>query len=261
MSPERDARTEPVVIDMAGVAFAYDGREVLGDVNLQIRHCELIAVIGPNGGGKTTLLLLILGLLRPNRGRITVLGGSPAEVSRRIGYVPQHLQFDPNFPVTVGDVVLMGRAGRSRLGFYSRLDREAAREALAVVDLAAMDGRPFSRLSGGQRQRVLIARALAGSPELLLFDEPTANVDSHAGEALHEVLFQLSQRMAVLVVSHDIGFVAKQISSVVCVNHEVKVHPVSELAGRNIIDLYGRDMSLIRHDHRCSEEGHQCSNS
>ena len=102
---------------------------------------------------------------------------------------------------------------------------------------------------------------MAGSPELLLFDEPTANVDSHAGEALYELLLRLNREMTILVVSHDIGFVAKQISSVVCVNREVNIHPVSKLDGQNIIDLYGGDMSLIRHDHRCDSEGHQCSNS
>lgn len=249
------------VVSFEQVDFSYNGEPMLVDVNLRIHEREMIGIVGPNGGGKTTLLRLMLGLLKPDRGKILVFGDAPAKSSHRLGYVPQHLQFDNSFPVSALDVVLMGLAGKSGFGPFSGKKIRLAEEALETVDLAEYRNSPFASLSGGQRQRALIARALASSPDMLLFDEPTANVDTTAGEKLYEILGRLNKEMTILVVSHDIGFVNHHISSVVCVNHQVRVHPTSALAGHNIIDLYGHDMALIRHDHRCSEEGHSCSSS
>lgn len=247
------------VIRFEHVDFAYTDEPVLIDVNLEIQNREMIGIIGPNGGGKTTLLRLILGLLKPDRGKIEVFGKPPAKSSRRLGYVPQHMQFDTRFPVSVMDVVRMGLVGKSGLGpFPGKLIR-VAEEALDSVDLLPFRKHPFSELSGGQRQRVLVARALATAPDLLLFDEPTANVDTSAGKKLYEIFHRLNDEMTILIVSHDIGFVNHHISSVICVNHRVQVHPTSELAGHNILDLYGSDMLLIRHDHRCSGEEHSCT--
>jgi zinc transport system ATP-binding protein len=250
-----------IVISLNGVDFSYNGELVLKDVDLEIHEREMIGIIGPNGGGKTTLLRIILGLLKPRRGEVLVFGQPPARSSHRLGYVPQHMLYDNRFPVSVLDVVLMGLTGKSSLGPFARATVRKAEEALASVNLSDYRNNPFAELSGGQRQRVLIARALASSPDMLLFDEPTANVDTTAGEKLYEILEQLNSRMTILIVSHDIGFVNRHITSVVCVNQQVVVHPTSALAGQNIIDLYGHDMALIRHDHRCAQEGHQCSSS
>ncbi|HFQ89910.1 MAG TPA: ATP-binding cassette domain-containing protein [Desulfobulbus sp.] len=250
-----------VVIEMEHVSFAYNAVPVLEDVNLKVVEREFIGIIGPNGGGKTTLLRLILGLLQPGTGRILVFGRPPARAASMLGYVPQHMQFDRDFPVSVLDVVLMSLAGRAGLGPYRRRHLRAAEEALDTVELLHYRDRPFAGLSGGQRQRVLIARALAADPRMLLFDEPTANVDTSAGEKLYQILARLNRKMTILVVSHDIGFVHQYITSVVCVNRRVRIHPTSALDGRNITELYGEDMSLIRHDHRCSREGHTCLNS
>lgn len=255
-APARD-----IVISLNGVDFSYNGEPVLQNVNLTIHEREMIGIVGPNGGGKTTLLRLILGLLKPRRGQVLVFGQPPAKSSHRLGYVPQHMLYDNRFPVSVLDVVLMGLTGKSSLGPFARATVRKAEEALASVNLSDSRNSAFAELSGGQRQRVLIARALASSPDMLLFDEPTANVDTTAGEKLYEILDQLNERMTILIVSHDIGFVNRHISSVVCVNQQVVVHPTSALAGQNIIDLYGHDMALIRHDHRCAQEGHQCSSS
>lgn len=254
-----NAGSGETVIRFAGVDFGYTDEPVLIDVNLEIHHREMIGIIGPNGGGKTTLLRLILGLLKPDRGRILVFGKPPAKSSHRLGYVPQHMQFDSRFPVSVLDVVRMGLVGRSGFGPFSRKLIRKAEEALDAVDLLQYRKHPFSELSGGQRQRVLVARALATSPDMLLFDEPTANVDTSAGEKLYEIFHRLNKDMTILIVSHDIGFVNHHISSVICVNHRVHVHPTSELAGQNILDLYGNDMLLIRHDHRCSGKGPSCT--
>ncbi len=247
-----------IILDQ--VYFSYDKEPILEDVTLSVDRGEFIGIIGPNGGGKTTLLRLILGLITPDRGTVRVFGHPPKTVSHRIGYVPQHLQFDPKFPATVFDIVRMGQVGRRFTGDKTR-KKEAAKAALAAVDLSPLADRSFAGLSGGQRQRVLIARALASDPQMLLFDEPTANVDSSSGEKLYRILTELNKQMTILVVSHDIGFVSRHITSVVCVNHTVVIHPTSTLDGRNIIDLYGQDISLVRHDHRCSPEGHSCSNS
>lgn len=173
-----------------------------------------------------------------------------------MGYMPQHGHHDPQFPVTVMDVVLMGRLGNRWGGRYARTDKEAARVALAEVGLGEVSTRLFQSLSGGQRQRVLIARALACEPDLLLLDEPMANVDVLVENRLVQILQELNRRMTILMVSHDLGFVADIVKSVVCVNRCVVVHPTSEITGEVIRDLYGGDIRLVRHDHRCSEQGH-----
>jgi len=238
--------------------FDYDGKAVLRNVNITIPSGDFVCVVGPNGSGKTTLLKIALGLLKPVSGSIEVFGRSPDRARGRIGYVPQHPQLDPLFPVSVMDVVLMGRLGRSRsLGSWSADDRRHARQALGEVDLADREGHHFASLSGGQKQRTLIARALAGEPDLLLLDEPTAGLDAHIEEGFYRLLDKLNERLTIVLVSHDLGFVSGFVRSVVCVGQDVVVHPTSEVTGQVIADLYGGDVRLIRHDHRCSEDGHQ----
>ncbi len=243
------------IISLRGVSFGYGEGLVLDGVSLDIWEREFISVIGPNGGGKSTLLKLMLGLLRPRSGEVRVFGEPPHITRASIGYTPQHTLYDPRFPMSVLDVVLMGRLGR-RWGPYSKEDQEAAREALAEMGLPGIEKRPFSELSGGQRQRVLIARALASGPKLLLLDEPTANVDAMAENKLLETLKELNQRLTIVLVSHDLGFVSSLVSSVICVNRRVVIHPTSDVTGAVIKDLYGGDYHMVRHDHRCAEEAH-----
>ncbi|MFZ5764036.1 MAG: metal ABC transporter ATP-binding protein [Thermodesulfobacteriota bacterium] len=247
---------EQSVISVSNMSFSYDSHVILEDVSFSIRNREMIGIVGPNGGGKTTLLRLLLGLLKPNKGTITVLGTAPDKAAHLIGYVPQHRIFDPLFPVSVLDVVLMGRVGESWGGRFSRDDREHALAALRDVDLYNQRSMSFAELSGGQRQRTLIARALAARAELLFFDEPTANVDSFSERNLYNLLTRLNEKLTILVVSHDVGFVSKYVGSVLCVNKVVLIHPTSAINGRNIQDIYGKDLAMIRHDHRCSEKGH-----
>jgi zinc transport system ATP-binding protein len=244
-------------IQCRGLEFGYDGKPVLSKVNISIPDGDFVCVVGPNGSGKTTLLKIALGLLKPDRGSIEVFGQAPDRAQGRIGYVPQHPRLDPLFPVSAMDVVLMGRLGRTRsFGAWSGEDRAQARDALGEVGLMDREGHHFASLSGGQKQRVLIARALAGNPDLLLLDEPTAGLDAHIEEGFYRLLQELNKRLTIVLVSHDLGFVSGFVRSVVCVGQEVIVHPTSEITGQVIADLYGSDMRLVRHDHRCSEDGH-----
>lgn len=248
------------VIKCNNMDFAYNSRPLLKDVNISVPDGDFVCVVGPNGSGKTTLLRLALGLLKPNKGNIEIFGQSPKRSSKRIGYVPQHPKLDPLFPVSALDVALMGRLGKARpFGMWGGGDKKAATKALEEVGLAERRDDHFASLSGGQKQRVLIARALAGEPDLLLLDEPTAGLDAHVEEDFYRLLQDLNQHRTIVLVSHDLGFVSGFVKSVICVGHNVVIHPTSAITGEVIADLYGSDMRLVRHDHRCSDEGHQCS--
>ena len=246
--------TQTPAIEISDLWFTYDGPPVLREVNLRVAAGEQVCMVGPNGGGKTTLLKLILGLLRPGRGRVLVFGQTPRAARRRIGYAPQHAAYDPRFPVSVMDVTLMGCLGKAgAIGPYARSDRMAAAAALEQVGLYPLRKRGFSDLSGGQRQRVLIARALAAKPDVLLLDEPTANLDIGVEAEFQDLLQHLGDRMTLVVVSHDVGFVSQLVDKVVCVRSTVAVHPMAELTGEMMRDLYGQDVRLIRHDHNCQD--------
>lgn len=241
---------------MRDVSFRYDDVWVLERINLDVRARDFACVIGPNGGGKTTLIKLLLGLLHPKHGTIRVLGQPPSRACSRIGYMPQHANLDPQFPVSVRDVVLMGRLGKGRLfGRYSAQDREIALQSLQEVNLAEVINRPFADLSGGQRQRVLIARALACEPELLLFDEPTANLDPAVQESLYSLLSRLNERLTVVIVSHDVGFVPAYCRTAICVNRSVHVHPTGELTHQRVSDVYGQKVRIVQHSPGLSSGG------
>jgi len=239
------------VVSFRDVDFSYNSVPVLEDVSFTIYDKSFISIVGPNAGGKTTLLKLMLGLLGPSRGTIEIFMLPPDRARALIGYMPQHVQFDPHFPVTVLDVVLMGRLGNgTRFGPYRKRDRAICLEALKKLEMYDAWKHPFGALSGGQRQRVLIARALATEPKLLLLDEPTSNVDMAVETELFELLNALSKTITVIVVSHDLGFVSQYVQRVVCVNRRVAVHPTAAITGEMISDLYGAAVRMVQHDHR-----------
>nr|MBN2277836.1 ABC transporter ATP-binding protein [candidate division Zixibacteria bacterium] len=237
------------VISIKDMSFSYNGRPALENVNLVIDRNDFIWVVGPNGGGKTTMIKLILGLLQPQKGTVRVFGQNPNDARDRIGYMPQFSHLDPQFPVTVLDVVLIGRLGGShKFGPLRQHDRFAAEKALGEVSLLESKNRPFSELSGGQQRRVLIARALACEPALLVLDEPMANLDLVVEKELNDLLLKLNQKLTVLMVSHDPALVSEHIRRVVCVNRTVSEHPTCELDSDFIGELYGGERRLVRHD-------------
>jgi zinc transport system ATP-binding protein len=241
------------IIELENVNFSYGETRVLSNVNITVFEGDMVSVLGPNGGGKTTLLKLILGLLEPDSGSVRIAGGPPRENLRYLGYVPQYSKFDDRFPITVREVVLTGRL-RKAFGFYSREDRQAAEEALYEVGLQDYGSRPFQALSGGQRQRVLIARALAGRPSVLLLDEPTSNIDAAVGNMLHKLLNELNKNHTILLVTHDVGFVNDLTNRVFCVNNIVHEHPADRLDTALVSAAYGNQMRLVRHDINLEEQ-------
>ena len=177
------------LVRLENVWVHYDTVSVLEDINLSIMRDDFMGIIGPNGGGKTTLLKVILGLVKPSKGKVTVLGGGPEENRKFIGYVPQYSHFDRDFPISVQEVVLMGRSGQVGLmKRFSREDKILALQALETVDMLEFKDRQIGKLSGGQQQRVFIARALVSEPKLLLLDEPTASVDMPMQTEFYELL-------------------------------------------------------------------------
>ena len=209
-----------------------------------------MGLVGPNAGGKSTLLKLILGLLRPQSGRIRVLGAAPQEARRRVGYVPQYPSFQRDFPISVEQVVLLGRLGSTpSLGWYRRGDREAALHALAEVEAADLARRRIGTLSGGQLQRVLLARALVGEPQILILDEPTANIDQRAEGDIFDLLAMLNARLTILVVSHDIAFISSYVDRVACLNRTLVCHRTDAIDAELIHQLYGEAVRSVAHRH------------
>lgn len=238
--------TDGAIVSLRGVHFSYSGEPVLTAVDLTVEEGESVAVIGPNGGGKTTLLKLILGLLAPSSGSVRVFGGDPAAARGLIGYVPQHVSARQTFPIDSEGVVLMGLCcgGARRFG-YAPEERQRAHDALARVGGLKYAHEQYGSLSGGQRQRVLIARAIVSEPKLLLFDEPTANIDPHGRFCLYELLKDLARSTTILSVSHDMAITSAAATRVACVNRSLAASPDATVTEAMYNLMYGS------HDRSC----------
>jgi zinc transport system ATP-binding protein len=236
------------VISIRHLWAGYDGEPVLEDVNLSVRELDFIGLIGPNGGGKTTLLKVLLGLLAPMRGEVRVMDKEVVEGRQHIGYVPQLVEFDRDFPVSVWDVAQMGRLGRRPLlQRYTAEDDEAVAQALRRVDMLDLRDRPIGALSGGQRQRVYIARALATEPEILLLDEPMASVDPQVSGTIYELLGRLNERITILLISHDMSAVSAHVKTVGCLNRRLFYHGEKQITLDMMQAAYGCPIDLIAH--------------
>jgi len=240
-------------IELESVSYSYDGAPALENVSLHVPQGEYLAVLGPNGGGKTTLLKLLLGLIQPQSGAVRVLGSEPSAASGRVGYMPQFTASGRAFPISVLQTVLMGRlTPRSLWPFWPKADRGKAMECLTRVGAAHLADKALGDLSGGQRQRTFIARALACDPELLLLDEPTASVDPEGRASLQELLGELAKSLTVVLVSHDVSVISRHVTSVACVNRTVHFHPRPEITPEMFGMMYqcgphGCPVELIAH--------------
>ena len=217
--------TDSAVITVRDLGFRHPGArsDALREVSFSTAANEWVGLLGPNGGGKTTLLRLLLGQLEADTGRIEILGGPPSRTSRRVGYVPQHASIDSSVPASVLDVVLLGRLSASSWGpRYSAADREIAAEALEETGTVGLGDRAWRELSGGQQQRVLIARALASQAELLLLDEPTTGIDIHREKELLRLLELLNERLSILMVSHDMALVSHHMDRAIWIDQTAR---------------------------------------
>ncbi len=236
------------VISIRGLWAGYEQEQVLEDVDLSVYEGDFIGLIGPNGGGKTTLVKVLLGLLPPTRGEVRVMGQSVRKGRREIGYVPQIVEFDRDFPVSVWEVARMGRLGRrGLLHRYNGEDEATVSRALRQVNMLDLRDRPIGELSGGQRQRVYIARALASEPEILLLDEPTSSVDPQVSVSIYELLAELNAHVTILLISHDVSIVSSYVKTVGCLNRRLFYHHDRQLTPEMLEQAYQCPIDLIAH--------------
>ncbi len=244
-------------IEIDQLCFDYNGTRVLENVTLDVEQGNYLGIIGPNGGGKTTLLKLILGLLSPTSGQIRLFG-QPGETFNerfKIGYVSQRAtQQGFYFPTTVYEITASGRTARMGLfGRFKKADRDAIQRAMMITELDDYSNRIIGTLSGGERQRVFIARALAGEPDVLLLDEPVVGVDIVSQERFYAFLKHLNSQfgITILFVSHDIGVISKEVRNIMCLNKRLFCHgPPNDFTHEQLIEeAYGRKVSSLSHQH------------
>lgn len=235
------------ILELSGVTAGYGDKIVLDDIDLIVRRKDFIGIIGANGSGKTTLLRVILGLLKPWKGEIKFFLEPNGNPRAHIGYLPQLTRFDHKFPITVEEVVLSGLLGRRGLfRRFSGTDRQRAHQVLEQMGVLDHRHKPVGELSGGQRQRVLLARALVSSPDLLILDEPDSFVDKRFESGLYEILKELNEKIALLLVSHDIGMIASYVKTIACVTNRLHYHDSNEIT-QELLDSYGCPLELITH--------------
>jgi len=247
------------LVEVRDVTFGYGREVVLDHVSLTIEPRDFLAVIGPNGGGKTTLLKAILGLVHPWSGEVAFRLPSGSDPRGRLGYVPQFSTFDRDFPLRIAEMVLMGRLGRSSiLRPYSREDRAAADRAIERLGLGGVARSHASEVSGGQLQRALIARALVSEPEILFLDEPTASIDAESRETLRELLADLNRTIPIVVVTHDVTSLAPMVRRIACINRKLFYHGDPELSREVMEEVYGCPVELVTHGvpHRVLHDHH-----
>lgn len=227
-------------IEIENLSFAYGRSVVLEGVNLSIEEHDFVAIIGPNGGGKSTLMRLIVGLLKPKTGEVRLFGEKVPAKKVAVGYVPQNTSKNVEFPITVAECVSLGRSGLSPKS-------PEVRSALERVGMEGYAGRRLGELSGGERQRVLIARSLVCNPRILFLDEPSNNIDAAGQESLYRMLDEFSKTMTIVIVTHDLMALSHRVKSIVCVNRSVHYHTGSSITEEMITNAYGCEVDLIAH--------------
>lgn len=216
------------IIKIENLSFSYNTTPLLDNINLTVFEDDFLGIVGPNGGGKSTLIKLILGLLIPQAGSISVLGESPIKVRDQIGYLSQFEDVDFDFPISVFDIVLMGRINTNIFKRYSQSDKQKTRECLEKMGISHLLDRNLSELSGGEKQRTFLARALVSDPKILILDEPLLNIDIKMQEDLYELLKELNSEVTIIIVDHNIEALARYVKRIACINkcdhHSLKYH-------------------------------------
>lgn len=244
-------------VEVNNVTFRYENVPVLEEINFKVDENDFVGIIGPNGGGKTTLVKILIGLLKPETGNVKIFGQLAGKLKKHIGYVPQSFNFDTHYPISVREVVLMGRINAA--ASFSKVktgDEKIVEECLAKVDMYKFKNELIGNLSGGQKQRVLIARALSVKPKILILDEPTASVDSKAGKNFYDLLDELNKEMTIIMISHDIGVVSKYVKKIACLNKKLVFHNSKEISREMLEATYQCPVDLIAHGlpHRILDE-------
>jgi zinc transport system ATP-binding protein len=232
------------IIELKNICANYNGKTILEDVNLEVFENDFIGVIGPNGGGKTTLLRVILGLLKPYKGEMIIKN---SENKSFFGYLPQYNNFDSGFPITLQEVVLSGLMSEKKLyKRYTSKDKQKANELIELTGLSEYKKSNIGEISGGQMQRALLCRAIISSPEVLILDEPVTYVDSNFENELYQILDDLNKRMAIIMVSHDLGMISSHVKTIACVNKRLHYHD-SNMITTEQLNSYGCPIDLITH--------------
>lgn len=237
------------VVEVKQLSVCYGKTQALKDITINVEKGEYLGIIGPNGGGKSTLLKALLGLMPFNSGSVKVFGVDPGKCGKQVGYVPQFSHFDKKFPINLNEVVLTGRqrSGLSPFFKYSKEDKQIVDNLLEKVGIADLKDRQISMLSGGEFQKMLIARALAVEPKLLILDEPTASVDASSREQIYDLLAQLNKNITIILVTHDLFAISSKVQRLACLNRDLVYHGEPELNQKIVNKLYGCPVDIIAH--------------
>ena len=244
-----------VAVKVEKVSYAYaDGVAALTEVDFTVNSGDLVCIVGPNGGGKSTLMKLLCGFVEPRQGKVEIFGESPTKARRKVGYMPQSTQFDPAFPISVAELVRQGVLTSHLKPGFTAAEKRRAEEVMRELDIQDLAKKRLGELSGGQRQRALLARALVGKPELLLLDEPTAGSDVKVQDDFHRLLHQLRGMMTIMVVSHHLQYVCGCYDYVLCVNRHLRRHELTD-EHPDWSAMFGFTMNRIDHAAGCECHG------
>ena len=236
------------IIQINGVSAGYEGKNVLSKVDLKVYERDFLGIIGPNGGGKTTLIKCILGLHRPNEGNIRFYKAGKEVPEIKMGYLPQYNTIDKKFPISVYEVILSGLSKQKSLfRRYNDEHHESVRQMIVRMGLEGLEHRAIGELSGGQLQRTLLGRALVSNPEVVILDEPSTYIDKRFETKLYSLLEEINQERAIILVSHDIGTVLKNVKTIACVNEMVHYHPHTEVPTEWLEEHFGCPIEMLGH--------------